>query len=360
MTRGRGAFVAALVATTLVAALVAGALAFSPSPGRGVPSDTLPPASGDLPARESPTSFAVAWALNMATPEWFGPTPSPTPPPTPSPTPAPPRTVSTTLMGAGDICRLSQVDAAASTAALIKARPSARVFTLGDNSNDSGTEEQYADCYGSTWGAFKSRTRPTVGNHDLMTSAGGPYYAYFGSSAGIAGSGFYSYNLPSSWHVVVLNSMCSSVGGCGPGSAQEKWLKADLAANKGKHILAMWHIPRFSSGQHGNNADYDAFWQALYEARADIVLNGHDHDYERFARQTPDGKADAGGIRQFVVGTGGAGQRSFGTIRANSEVRDSSTYGVLRLTLKSHSYAWQFVPAAGGSFRDSGETATHT
>jgi hypothetical protein len=160
--------------------------------------------------------------------------------------------------------------------------------------------------------------------------------------------------------VVVLNSMCASVGGCGAGSAQEKWLRADLAANKGKHILAMWHIPRFSSGQHGNNNAYDAFWRALYEARADVVLSGHDHDYERFARQSPDGKADPNGIRQFVVGTGGAGQRPFVTIRANSEARSSGTFGVLRLTLRANSYAWQFVPVAGGLFRDSGQTATHT
>jgi hypothetical protein len=263
-------------------------------------------------------------------------------------------------MGAGDICRLDQIEVADQTAALIKARSYARVFTLGDNSNDSGTEQQYADCYDKTWGAFKNRTFPTVGNHDLMTSGGAPYYAYFGSAAGIAGSGLYSYNLPSSWHVVVLNSNCTNVGGCGTGSAQEKWLRTDLAANKGKHIIAMWHQPRFSSGQHGNDANYDAFWQALYEAHADIVLNGHDHDYERFALQSPDGVGDANGIREFVVGTGGAGQRSFATIRANSEARSTGTYGVLRLTLRAHSYSWQFVPVAGGGFSDSGQTATHT
>ncbi len=358
--RRRFAVLAALAAVALVVSLAAASGVWTtPSPGSPAPT-AVAAVTPDQPTQAP--SWTSAWPLNMSTPEWSGPTPTPTPipTPTPKPTPKPTRTVTTTFMGAGDICRLDQIEVAGQTAALIKARSYARVFTLGDNSNDSGTEQQYAECYGPTWGAFKKRTFPTVGNHDLMTSGGAPYYAYFGSAAGIAGSGFYSYNLPSSWHVVVLNSNCSSVGGCGAGSAQEKWLRTDLAANKGKHIIAMWHQPRFSSGQHGNDSNYGAFWQALYEAQADIILNGHDHDYERFALQSPDGVADANGIRGFVVGTGGAGQRPFATIRANSEVRGTGTYGVLRLTLKTHSYSWQFVPVAGSSFTDSGQTATHT
>jgi len=159
----------------------------------------------------------------------------------------------------------------------------------------------------------------------------------------------------------VLNAICGKVaGGCGRGSAQELWLKADLAANAGKHILAMWHAPEFSSGGHGSTTTYITWWRDLYAAHAEIVLSGHDHDYERFARQSPDGAADPKGIRQFVAGTGGAAHSPLSFRRPNSEAWSSLTYGVLELTLKPHSYRWQFVPVAGSSFTDSGETATHS
>jgi hypothetical protein len=266
---------------------------------------------------------------------------------------------SAVLVGAGDICQVFAIGNALHTATLVEALPSAGVFTLGDNSNDSGTAEQYATCYGSTWGAFKSRTRPTVGNHDHLTSDGAPYYAYFGSAAGPAGKGHYSYDLAANWHVIVLNAICGQVGGCGAGSTQENWLRADLAANSGKHVIAMWHIPRFSSGLHGGSTDYQTWWQDLYDAHAEIVLSGHDHEYERFAPQSPTGVADSRGIREFVVGTGGAVLAPFLIVKANSEVRRAGTYGVLKLTLTEHSYAWQFIPVADGSFTDSGETATH-
>jgi hypothetical protein len=235
------------------------------------------------------------------------------------------------------------------------------VFTLGDNSNESGTAAEYANCYAKTWGAFLNRTHAAAGNHDYMTAGAGPYYAYFGAAAGPAGKGYYSYNLVNNWHVVVLNAMCSEVRGCGVGSPQETFLKNDLAANPGKHIIAMWHIPTFSSGSaHGNNGSYAAFWNDLFAAHADIVMDGHDHDYERFALQSPSGSADPDGIREFVVGTGGAGQRSFGTIRANSQVRSTGTFGVLELTLNAHSYSWRFIPVAGKTFTDSGTQATHS
>ena len=306
----------------------------------------------------------VALCLAAWLPLTRAPTPTPTvtlpptvtsPTPTIASTPAP----SAVLIGASDICRLTAIDKARLTAAQVEAEPSATVFTVGDNSNDSGTADQYETCFGATWGAFKARIRPTAGNHDQLTSHGAPYYAYFGSAAGPVGKGYYSYDLPANWHVIVLNAVCSEVGGCEPGSPQETWLRADLAANRGKHFLAMWHIPEFSSGEHGNSTVYLAWWLDLYDAGADIVLNGHDHDYERFAPQSPAGLADADGIREFVLGTGGAGQRSFATVRANSEVRHSGSYGVLKLTLREHSYAWQFV-STGGSFADSGETATHS
>jgi hypothetical protein len=264
------------------------------------------------------------------------------------------------LIGAGDICVTGNIAEARKTAALVSAGPTAVVFTLGDNSNESGTADQYARCYGPTWGAFLSRTRATVGNHDVLTSHGAPYYAYFGSAAGPSGKGYYSYDLPANWHVIVLNSNCDEVGGCGARSPEEAWLKADLAANSGKHILAMWHHPEFSSGGHLRMMSYKAWWDDLYAAHADIVLNGHDHDYERFAQQSPDGKADPTGIRQFVAGTGGASHTPIFVVRANSEVYDGRTFGVLKLTLKLHGYGWQFIPVDGGTFTDSGETATHS
>jgi hypothetical protein len=273
----------------------------------------------------------------------------------------PPAAGSPVLIGAGDICVTSVIANARATAKLITARPSAHVFTIGDNSNESGTAAQYANCYAKTWGPFLGRTRATVGNHDYMTSKAAPYYAYFKTAAGPAGKGYYSYNLANNWHVIVLNAMCSEVGGCQAGSVQEKWLKADLAANKGKHIVAMWHIPAFSSGgTHGNNPTYKVWWTDLYAAHADIILDGHDHDYERFALQSPSAVATSAGIREFVVGTGGAGQRPFGTIRANSQVRRTGVFGVLQLTLGLHSYSWKFIPIAGKTFTDSGTQATHS
>ena len=272
----------------------------------------------------------------------------------------PPAAGSPVLIGAADICVTGSITDAQATAALIVARPNDIVFTAGDNSNETGSFSQYAGCVDKTWGVFKSRIHPVPGNHDYMTSGAVPYFAYFGAAAGRAGKGWYSYDLGNDWHVVALNAMCSEVGGCGTGSPQETFLRADLAANAGKHIVAIWHIPAFSSGsEHGDNSTYAVWWQDLYAAHAEIVLNGHDHDYERFTPQSPSGKADPNGIREFVVGTGGAGQRGFGTIRANSKVRNSGTFGVLELTLGAHSYSWRFIPVPGSTFTDSCVQATH-
>ncbi|HET7713213.1 MAG TPA: metallophosphoesterase, partial [Patescibacteria group bacterium] len=208
-----------------------------------------------------------------------------------------------------------------------------------------------------SWGRHKNRTKPSPGNHDYNTSGATGYYNYFGANAGSPSTGYYSYNL-GSWHVVVLNSNCSAVGGCGVGSAQEQWLRSDLAANPGVCTLSYWHHPRFSSGStHGSNTAYQPFWQALYDYKADVILVGHEHNYERFSPQDPAGASDPGrGIRQFVVGTGGRSHYGFGTILTNSEVRNGDTYGVLKLTLKQSSYSWQFIPEAGKSFTDSGES----
>ena len=254
------------------------------------------------------------------------------------------------LVGAGDIASCT-ASGDTKTAALVSAIPGT-VFTTGDNVYPSGTLSQFQSCYDPTWGAFKSRTRPSAGNHDYETAGASGYFAYFGSSAGDAGKGYYAYNL-GAWRIYALNSNCADVGGCGATSAQTKWLKADLAANPRRCVLAYWHHPLFSSGAHGNHARSRAFWDVLYAAHADVILNGHDHDYERFGRQTPSGTASANGIREFVVGTGGAERRPFGSIKRQSLVRNATTFGVLKLTLHATSYDWKFVPEAGKTFTDS-------
>jgi hypothetical protein len=261
-----------------------------------------------------------------------------------------------TLVGAGDVAYCS-LPGDESTAALLDRIPGT-IFVAGDLAYPDGTAGQFRDCYGPTWGRWRLRTFPTPGNHEYHTAGAAPYFAYFGARAGAAGKGWYAYDL-GSWRIYSLNSSCSAVGGCGAGSEQERWLRADLAANPRACVAAVWHHPLFSSGAHGNNLQVQALWTALQDAGAELVLNGHDHDYERFAPQTPAGVADAGGIRQFVIGTGGASLRPFSTVRANSERRDASTHGVLQLTLRADGYDWLFVPVAGGTFRDSGAGTCH-
>jgi hypothetical protein len=265
-----------------------------------------------------------------------------------------------TLIGAGDICVTSRFADARATAKLIASEPDAHVFTLGDNSNETGTAAQYADCYGATWGQFLDRTSASVGNHDYYANGAASYFAYFGKAAGPSGTGWYSYDL-GGWHIVVLNAECDYVGGCGPGSPQDRWLVADLAAHPATCTLAYWHQPRFSSGASGQATDvaYQWFWEDLYAFHADVVLNGHAHDYERFAPQTPSGTASPTGIREFVVGTGGAEQLPLGTVQPNSEVRHTGTLGVLKLTLRASSYDWQFIPVAADGFTDAGSGTCH-
>ena len=207
---------------------------------------------------------------------------------------------------------------------------------------------------------FKDRTRPSPGNHEYETPGASGYFTYFGAAAGEPAKGYYSYDL-GSWHVISLNSNCSSVaGGCAAGSPQEQWLKADLAAHSNECTLAYWHHPRFSSGIHGDEAFVGPFWDALYQAGADVVLNGHDHDYERFAPQNPSGQADpAQGISEFVVGTGGAELRNFRTIKPNSEVRVAQQNGVLKMTLHPDGYDWQFLTAPVGTIADTGSASCH-
>jgi acid phosphatase type 7 len=258
------------------------------------------------------------------------------------------------FVGAGDIVGCPDYSNAEATAKLLDKIPGT-VFTLGDNAYPDGTAEQFRDCYGPTWGRHKARTRPAAGNHDFHSGGATPYFDYFGAAAGDPKMGAYSYDL-GAWHIIVLNSECKPAGGCEAGSPQEKWLKEDLKAHPAACTLAYWHKPLFSSGvAHGNDPEMKTFWQDLYSAHAALILTGHDHDYERFAPQDPDGKPDpAHGIREFVVGTGGKSHRGFGEIVPTSEVRNSDTYGVLKLTLHAKSYDWEFIPEAGKTFRDSG------
>ncbi|WP_176738610.1 metallophosphoesterase family protein [Micromonospora pallida] len=226
---------------------------------------------------------------------------------------------------------------------------------------DKGTPEEFANCYHPTWGRHKARTRPAVGNHEYLTPDAAGYYAYFGAAAGPAGQGWYSYDLADGgWHVVVLNSNCSHIGGCHAGSAQEQWLRADLAANQARCTVAYWHHPLFTSGGRARE-EVRPLFQALYDGGAEIVLTGHNHQYERFAPQSPTGVADpARGIRQFVVGTGGRSlQPDFPDVVPNSEVRNGSVHGVLKLTLLPDQYRWRFLPIAGQTFTEVGTGTCH-
>ncbi len=260
------------------------------------------------------------------------------------------------IVAAGDIGDCTTT-ADTATAKLLDAIPGT-VVTLGDNAYDSGTAAQFRDCYAPNWGRHLTRTRPSPGNHDYGTDDATGYFGYFGWRAGDPSRGYYSYDL-GTWHIVVLNSNCGDIGGCGSSSPQAVWLRADLAKKSGFSVLAYWHHPRFSSGEHGDDTSVGTFWEILYAAGADLILNGHDHDYERFAPQDPGGRADPShGIRQFVVGTGGTDLRARASTAANSQVF-SSTHGVLRLTLRADAYDWAFVPIAGKTFKDSGTAATH-
>jgi hypothetical protein len=212
----------------------------------------------------------------------------------------------------------------------------------------------FNNCYGPSWGRFKARTRPALGHREGFSTGSATYYDYFGAAAGERGKGYYSYDL-GTWHVVVLNSALSLT----VGSAQETWLRADLAASTKQCTAAIWHIPLFTSTV-GTNPAVKPAWDDLYAAGAEIVINAHSEVYERFAPQTPaEVRDDARGIRQFTVGTGGISRNTFGTIRPNSEVQNSGTYGVIKFTLTTNGYTWKFIPMAGQTFTDAGSGTCH-
>lgn len=302
------------------------------------------------------------------------PSPSPSASVTPSPSPTPtvgPVAPTVVVAAAGDMA-CDPTDAnynnglgtasfcrQKATSDLVSSGGYDAILPLGDEQYTDGTLAKFNQVYDASWGRTKTLHRPVPGNHEYLDPNAAGYFDYYGAKAGERGKGWYSYNL-GSWHVIALNSECSYVGGCAAGSPQETWLKADLAANPAACTLAYWHTPKFTSSDPTNTAPYQAFWNALQAAGADVVLNSHFHNYERFAPQTPSGVADPRGIREFVVGTGGKNLVGFGsTPLPTSEVRNSATFGVLQLALKSGSYDWKFVPEAGKTFTDSGTTSCH-
>jgi hypothetical protein len=238
------------------------------------------------------------------------------------------------------------------------------ILVLGDEAYPRGTAEDFDKCYGSTWGRFKDRTKPIPGNHEYETLNAEGYFGYFGKAAGNVEEGYYSFDL-GDWHLIALNSNCTEVGGCDASSPQVRWLKADLAKDDESCTLAYFHHPLFTSGKYRPGIpEVRPLWETLYKAGADVVLNGHDHNYQRFAPQDPGGRADPErGIREFVVGTGGRSHYAIvyplSDPVANGEVQNDDTYGVLKLTLQPGGYEWQFVPVEGGTFTDHGQGRCH-
>jgi acid phosphatase type 7 len=262
------------------------------------------------------------------------------------------------------------------TARLLDAIDPDAILTLGDNQYVCGAYRAFERSFDATWGRFGSTLHPTPGDHEYMTEAtgGAPcssypnatgYFRYFGARAvGPTGKSWYSFGLTTSggttWHVISLNSNCLQItGGCVRGSPEERWLRNDLATNPSRCTLAYFYDPRFSSGKHGDNTDVAPFWADLYRAGAEIVLDGHSHDYERFAPQTPAGASSPLGIREFVVGTGGIGLAPMERLKAHSKTFSASSFGVLRLQLEAGAYSWRFVPVQGGTFTDSGSGSCH-
>ena len=295
----------------------------------------------------------------------------------PPPPPPPPSSTDPVIATAGDIACDPQdpnFNRGSGTASYCRQKATsnllintglAGVVTLGDEQYDDGALTKFQAVYDTTWGRVNNIGRQALGNHEYLTAGAKGYFDYFAGvgvnsspATGTRGKGWYSYDI-GTWHFIALNSNCTEVD-CTYGSPQETWLRQDLAAHPNQCVAAYFHHPRFSSGIAGNYTPTSQFWNDLYNANADLVLSAHDHDYERFAPQTP-GKTrdDARGIREFVVGTGGKSLKGFDATVANSEVRHTGTYGVLRLTLHPGSYDWKFVPEAGQTWTDSGSTNCH-
>jgi hypothetical protein len=254
----------------------------------------------------------------------------------------------------------SRCQMAATAGLTAKANPSL-VLPLGDNQYDRGELVNYQASYEPTWGKFKAISKPIAGNHEYYgpgKDAAG-YFDYFGELAGDRQKGYYSYD-QGDWHFVALNSNCEYIGGCEMGSPQQQWLAQDLGGNKKACTLAYAHHPRYSSGAHGNQTQMTDLWQTLYDGKADVVLSGHDHTYERFAPQNAQGELDEKkGLRQFVIGAGGKSLYPFKTLQPHSEVQAAGMYGVLKMELKSNGYHWQYLSVNPDQFQDQGESPCH-
>jgi len=259
------------------------------------------------------------------------------------------------VLGAGDIaCGRGSSGASCKqkeTSDLLLTINPNRVLALGDNQYEAGALSDFQNFYHPTWGRVKSKTSPVAGNHEYGTSNASGYFAYFGAAAGDPAKGYYSYNL-GSWHIIALNSNCARAGGCASGNPQYTWLQNDLNASPAACTLAYLHHPLWSSSSYATPA-VKPLMQLLYDHGAELVLAGHAHNYERFARQDPNGNANPTyGLREIVVGTGGRSFTNFSTVAANSQVRNAATFGVIKLTLASTQYTWQFVPIAGSNWSD--------
>jgi len=276
------------------------------------------------------------------------PTPTSTPAPAATPTASPTLSNDIVLVGAGDIatCERNQDEMTAQLLDGIQGT----VFTVGDNAYKNGTYQEYIECYDPGWGRHKSRTKPSPGNHEYNTTGAAGYYQYFENIPS-----YYAYDL-GAWRIYALNSEID----VSASSPQVAWLQTDLAANPSQCVLAYWHKPRWASGEnHGSHPEMQTIWEIFYDAGAELVINGHEHNYERFAEMDGTGAAVSGGLREFVVGTGGAGLYPLGVPLPASEVRDDSTFGVLKLTLHATGYDWEFIPIPGSSFTDSGSGSCH-
>lgn len=252
------------------------------------------------------------------------------------------------VLAAGDVAQCDTIGAVLTSALLHTQNGS--ILALGDLAYQTGTAEEFQRCYEPAWGMFKQRTYPAPGNHDYGTPGAAGYFSYFGARAGDPRRGYYVFDI-GAWHIVSLNSNRELE----PGSPQLQWLDDDLRKNRHRCVLAFWHHPRFSSGHHGDDPRTQAIWQTLYRHGVSVVLTGHDHDYERFPPMNDKGERDdARGIRSFVVGTGGARLYELGKRHPLSVVWDGSNWGVLKLTLRTDFYEWEFLPVLGGKFRDAG------
>lgn len=320
--------------------------ASTPQAGTAAPGTA---ASGTASAATATATSAVAPGTPSAaapgTPAaTVAPTSSATQPPTPTSTP---NAAAVTILAAGDIAECGG-DGDEATAALLAARPGLPILTMGDNAYPDGAAQDFANCFGPSWGPHRARIYPSPGNHEYRSRDANPYFDYFGDRAGTRGLGYYSFDL-GAWHVIALNSERDNRAG----GRQLAWLQADLAANTKPCVLAYWHKPRFTAGEYSDLSDGAAFWTTLANAGAEIVLNGHDHNYQRYQPMDANGAPSPNGVREFVVGTGGKDRYGL-SADPRREAGTDKAWGVLELTLRADGYDWRFLPVAGASFADSG------